>query len=154
MFLVDFTAEFANVQWLGIRKNKISIKEANYLKIKSLMLIPLLFLMACTQRVDSKKVARVKENFDKIKPGMTNDEVKKLVGEPIQEGTITYNHANYPAKRNDMHLTCKLAPCSWDAWALEANPEDFDAWPIVIFDRNTHRVTQTFREELEDYFPL
>jgi hypothetical protein len=118
------------------------------------LIISIFLLSACAQEVDLKKVAMVGQNFNKIKPGMTQEEVEKLVGKPIKKGTITYNYTNHLPKRSDIHLICKLAPCSWDAWALEAKPEDFSNWPIVIFDRNTHRVTQTFREELEEYFSL
>jgi outer membrane protein assembly factor BamE (lipoprotein component of BamABCDE complex) len=116
------------------------------------LIIPLVLLVACFPKIDPSKVGRVEQNFDNIEPGMTKDEVRELVGEPIKEGTITYDYANHPPKTSNVRLICKLAPCSWDAWALEAKPEDFNTRPIVIFDRNTHRVTQTLRDELELYF--
>jgi outer membrane protein assembly factor BamE (lipoprotein component of BamABCDE complex) len=57
------------------------------------LIIPLVLLVACFPKIDPSKVGRVEQNFDNIEPGMTKDEVRELVGEPIKEGTITYDYA-------------------------------------------------------------
>jgi hypothetical protein len=119
--------------------------------MKQLLLITsLLTLMACIPRTDSTKVLRVEENLPKVKLGMAKDKVRELVGEPKKEGTITYN--NFPSEKTNTHLICKRAPCTWDVWALEVKLEDFDNRLILIFDRNTHRLTQIFRDEQGQYF--
>jgi hypothetical protein len=123
---------------------------------RSLILVILMLMTACGTGIKPEQIARVEQNFDKIKPGMTKDEVEKLVGKPYRDGTITYNIADSPNnKMNEQVLECKIAPCSWDVWALaaEAGEDDLE-WPIIAFDRNTHRVIKIFRDELEDYFPL
>jgi hypothetical protein len=121
-----------------------------------LTLVLLVLMSACGTDIKPEQISRVKQNFDKIKPGMTEVEVEKLVGKPYKGGIITYNVSNlHKDIPNKPMLECKQAPCSWDVWALPADvTDDFSDWPIVVFDLKTSRVIKVFRGELEQYFPI
>jgi hypothetical protein len=116
---------------------------------RTLLLIVLMLTAACGTGIKPEQIARVEENFNKIKQGMTKEEVEEIIGKPYMKGTLTYNTVT------ETMLKCKLPPCSWDLWALAADgKKNSTNWPIVVFDRNTQRVTRTFRDELEHYFAL
>jgi SmpA / OmlA family len=104
--------------------------------------IPLLFLMACSSQIDPKQIARVEQNFDKIKPGMTKEQVKKNVGEPISKGNFEF--------KNKVSL-CGNPPCYMEIWALAAAADKFSEWPHVAIDRKTQRVVTVFRAEGDEY---
>jgi hypothetical protein len=115
----------------------------------------MMLITACGTGIKPEQIVKVEQNFNKIKPGMTKEEVVKLVGKPYGDGTITYNVADSPDDTSKPVLECKLAPCSWDVWALSAEAgEDDSEWPLVAFDRNRSRVIKIFRDDLEMYFPL
>jgi len=110
-----------------------------------------LFLPACRNMPSPEAITRSEQNFDKIEIGMTKDEVVALTGKPYIQGTRTLN---VPTPEST-HLRCMEPPCSWDLWALNAQlGKDDDSWPIVVYDRNTHRVIDVFRGEIEYYFAL
>jgi hypothetical protein len=122
---------------------------------RGLILVILMLITACGTGIKPEQMTRVEQNFNKIKQGMTKEEVEKLVGKPYRYGTITYNVADSTSDTFKPVLECKLAPCSWDVWALAADPkQDYLEWPMIAFDRNTNRVIKSFREELEEYFPI
>jgi hypothetical protein len=122
---------------------------------RSLLLVILMLTAACGTGIKPEQIARVEQNFNKIKQGMTKEEVEKLIGKPYRYGTITHNVADSPSDTFKPALECKIAPCSWDVWALAADPkQDFLKWPMIAFDRKTNRAIKIFREELEDYFPI
>ena len=110
------------------------------------------FMAACIKTPSPESIARVEQNFDKIEPGMAEAEVEALVGEPFKSGTYTFNVATPKAD----HLKCIQPPCSWDIWALNAayGGGDDSQWPIVAFDRNSHRVIKAFRGDIEFWFAL
>jgi hypothetical protein len=115
----------------------------------------LMLITACGSSIKPEQIARVEQNFDEIKPGMTKEEVKKLIGKPYKSGTILYSSAD--DSRNDTKpvLECKTTTkCSWELWALPANmKQNFYSWPIVVFNYKTSKVAETFRGNLEEYFP-
>jgi hypothetical protein len=109
-----------------------------------LQTIPLLFLIACSNQIDPKQIARVEQNFDKIKPGMTTEQIKKIVGEPISKGNFEF--------KNVVSL-CNKPPCYVEVWALAATADKFLEWPHVAIDRKTQRVIKVFRAEGDEYIP-
>jgi hypothetical protein len=101
----------------------------------------LLLLMACSREIDPKKVARVEQNFSKIKPGMTKAQVEQLVGEPISRGDFEFRKSEL----------CAIPPCQIEIWALEATVDKTSEWPHVAIDRRTQKVIKAFRAEGDQY---
>jgi len=98
----------------------------------------LLLLTACSSQPDPEQIARVEQNFDKIQPGMTKEQVRKLVGEPFKVN-------------ENFELTKGLGCNSCELWLLVGSIQDIK-WPHVVFDRTTNRVTKRFEEEPDEYF--
>jgi outer membrane protein assembly factor BamE (lipoprotein component of BamABCDE complex) len=61
---------------------------------RSLLLVILMLTAACGTGIKPEQIARVEQNFNKIKQGMTKEEVEKLIGKPYRYGTITHNVAD------------------------------------------------------------
>jgi hypothetical protein len=100
---------------------------------------------------DPKLIAKVEQNFDKIQPGMTREQVRKLVGEPLERRIVTAG--------GDKEWSAQLCgqpkpPCEVDLWLLRGDPNDYLDWPHVSFDPETGRVIRTFREAQDKYFEL
>jgi hypothetical protein len=109
-----------------------------------LQTIPLLFLIACSSQINPQQIAQVEQNFDKLKPGMTKDQVKQMVGEPISKGNFEF--------KNIVSL-CSNPPCYVEIWALAAPANQFSEWPHVAIDHKTQRVVKVFRAEGDEYIP-
>jgi hypothetical protein len=95
---------------------------------RTLLLIVLMLTAACGTGIKPEQIARVEENFDKIKPGMTKKQVEALVGSPLAEKVVIFD------------------------WALVADKDEYGAWPKVIFDHETGRVVKLMHEEFGRFF--
>jgi hypothetical protein len=122
----------------------------------SIRLLPLFLSLvsvaACSALppLDPEQIARVEQNFDKIQPGMTQEQVRKLVGEPLESRIARTMDNKWSAQ-----LCGQPKPsCEVDLWLLEADPEDYMDWPHVSFDPKTGRVIRSFKEEQDKYFEI
>jgi hypothetical protein len=111
--------------------------------IQTLLLIVLMLTAACGTGIKPEQIARVEENFDKIKPGMTKKQVEALVGSPLAEQVVIFD------SKTDL---CERPQCKLEVWALVADKDEYGAWPKVIFDHETGRVVKLMHEEFGRFF--
>jgi hypothetical protein len=105
---------------------------------KILRIIPLFFLIACSKQVEAEQVAKVEQNFDKIKLGLNKEQVQRLLGSPR-------------AIKRDIGPFNSLKCNKCELWIYPAE-EGTIKWPQVAFETATNTVTKTFRAEPDEYF--
>jgi hypothetical protein len=102
--------------------------------------IPIL-ITACSTDIKPDQIARVEQNFDKIKPGMTREQVRALIGHPLDINDKLSEHEEIGCSK------CEV-------WLLYSNPENYLNWPQVAFDVRTGKVTKVFRIQNDRFFAL
>lgn len=90
----------------------------------------------------------VKQNFDKLKVGMTKEQVIPLIGGERKVGVIL-NPGSFPGERPGEFLSEQKTP--WEVWALCNNPQTDYEWYFIAFDTKTNKVVKIFSGEIDDY---
>ena len=91
-----------------------------------------------------KQCEVVKQNFDKLKVGMTKKEVIPLIGGERKVRAI-YNSGKFPGEPPSEQKT------PWEVWALCDNPQKYYEWYFIAFDTKTNKVVKIFSGEIDDY---
>lgn len=81
----------------------------------------------------------VKQNFDKLKVGMTKEQVIPLIGGEREVGVI-FNPGKFPEQQN-----------RWEVWALCNNPQKDYEWYFIAFDTKTNKVVKIFSGFFDEY---
>lgn len=81
----------------------------------------------------------VERNFDKLKVGMTKEEVIPLIGGERKVGVIL-NPGNFPGQHT-----------RWEVWALCNNPQTDYEWYFIAFDTKTNKVVKIASDDPEAY---
>jgi hypothetical protein len=86
-----------------------------------------------------KQCEKVKENFDKLKVGMSKQEIIPLIG-----GERKANPIFNPGKFKDQKS-------KWEVWALCPNSKNKYEWWMIVFDTKTNKVVKIFSGDPEAY---
>lgn len=86
-----------------------------------------------------KQCQVVKQNFDKLKVGMTKEQVIPLIGGEREVGVI-FNPGKFPEQQN-----------RWEVWALCNNPQKDYEWYFIAFDTKTNKVVKIFIGFFDEY---
>jgi len=105
-----------------------------------LQLSPLILIMYSCKGVDTAQVARVEQNFERIEPGMTREQVKGMLGVPWNV-------------KKDILSSDAMECEDCELWQYPA-PEDEILWPHIVFEETTGEVTATFQEDPSEYTPF
>lgn len=119
------------------------------MKFKKLLVILLVsivpygcsFLPLLISPYTDEQCKKVEQNFDKLKVGMTKEEVLPLIGgkRSIQ---VTYPPGEFPWKKRGEYEPHQKNP--WQLWVLCHNPKNRDEWLMITFDTKTNRVARIF----------
>lgn len=90
----------------------------------------------------------VEQNFDKLKVGMTKEQVIPLIGGERKVGVIL-NPGNFPGERPGEYLREQKTP--WEIWALCDNPKKPYEWYMIAFDTKTNKVVKIVSGDPEAY---
>lgn len=90
----------------------------------------------------------VKQNFAKLKVGMTREEVLPLIGGE-RRVFVTYAPGRFLRKEAGESLREQKNP--WEVMALCSNPEKRYEWYFIAFDTKTNKVVKIFSGKYEDY---
>ena len=90
----------------------------------------------------------VEQNFDKLKVGMTKEQVIPLIGGERKVGVIL-NPGSFPGERPGEFLSEQKTP--WEIWALCSNPKKPYEWFMIAFDTKTNRVVKIVSGDPEAY---
>ena len=81
----------------------------------------------------------VEQNFDKLKVGMTKEQVIPLIGGERKVGVI-FNPGKFPEQQS-----------RWQVWALCNNPQKDYEWYFIAFDTKTNKVVKIFSGWFDEY---
>lgn len=81
----------------------------------------------------------VKQNFDKLKVGMTKEQVIPLIGGE-RKVRVILNPGNFPEQQ-----------IRWEIWALCSNPNNPYEWYMTVYDTKTNRVVKIVSSDPEAY---
>lgn len=83
----------------------------------------------------------VERNFDKLKVGMTREEVFPLIGGE-RRATMTYAPGRFLREKAGASLREQKNP--WQVMALCSHPEKDYTWYFIAFDTKTNKVVKIF----------
>ena len=86
----------------------------------------------------------VKQNFDKLKVGMTKEEVIPLIGGERKYYVNVYAGQLPGNKPREYETQQKNKKNIWQVWALCDNPNNRDEWLMIVLDTKTNKVVKIF----------
>lgn len=90
----------------------------------------------------------VEQNFDKLKVGMTKEQVIPLIGGERKVSAI-YNPGNFPGDPPDEFLSEQKTP--WEVWGLCNTYQKSYEWYFIAFDTKTNKVVKIFSGPFDRY---
>jgi hypothetical protein len=139
--------EFSEAKLLT-RKNIMKIKELLVILLVSLVPFGCSFLGLLISPYTNEQCEVVEQNFDKLKVGMTKQEVIPLIGGE-RNYSVTYPPGNFPWKERGEYEPHQKNP--WQLWVLCHNPKNRGEWLMIAFDTKTNRVVRIFSGDPELY---
>lgn len=86
-----------------------------------------------------KQCEKVEQNFDKLKIGMTKQEIIPLIGGERKANPI-FNPGKFKEQKS-----------KWEVWALCSDSKNQSKWSMIVFDTKTNRVVKIFVGDPEVY---
>ena len=109
------------------------------------------FLDAITWPYTDEQCEVVEQNFEKLKVGMTKEEVIPLIGG--ERGIyVNFYGGQFPGNKPEEYETQQKN--IWQVWALCKNPKNRDEWLMIAFDTKKNKVLKIFSGDPEVYLFL